>query len=108
MEEYAFQGACHADTRYMDRGSVAVEMPEQDGCRDGCHTIGGGNTHPHAIGTPNLREYEEERHEEHQLAAYRHEDAPLCHADTLKEVACHNLETHDGREDTDKAHASDC
>ena len=108
MEKHTFQGASHTNARRMERFLAVVEMPEQETSCEGCHSIGGGNTHPHAIGTPNLREYEEERHEEHQLAAYRHEDAPLCHADTLKEVACHNLETHDGREDTDKAHASDC
>ena len=106
MEEYAFQGTCHAGAWCMNLRLVVVELPKEEGCCDGGHAVGGSDANPHAVCSPDFGEYQEEGHEEHQLSAHRHEDASFSHADALEEVACHNLEAHDGGEDADDAHSS--
>ena len=105
MEEHALQRTAHTSTWSMNVCLVAVEMPEEEASGEGCHAIGSGDAHPHAVGAPDLREDEQEGHEKDELAAHRHEDATLRHADALEEVARHNLEAHDGREQADDAHA---
>ncbi len=105
MEEHTLQCAAHASAWGMNVRFIAVEMPEHDGCCDGSHTVGCGDAYPHAIRTPNLGEDEQEGYEEEQLAADGHEDAAFRHTDALEEVACHNLETHDGRHADDDFHA---
>ena len=89
----------------MDGLLITVELPKEDGCCDGGYTIGCSNAYPHAVGAPNLRENEQERHEEDELAADGHENAPFRHPDALEKVASHNLETHNGREANDDSHS---
>ena len=96
MEEHTFQRTAHTGAWSMDVRFVTIEVPKEESCCDGCHTIGCCNAHPHTIRSPYLREDKEERHEEDELAADRHEDALLRHTDALEEITCHDLETHDG------------
>ncbi len=96
MEKHTFQGASHTNARRMERFLAVVEMPEQETSCEGCHSIGSGDAHPHAVRSPYFGEDEEEGNEEDQLAADRHENASFRHADTWEEVARDNLETYDG------------
>ena len=96
MKKHTFQGASHTDAWRMVRFLAVVEMPEQETCSEGCHSVGSGDAHPYTVCSPYFREDEEEGNEENQLAADRHEDASFRHADALEEVARDNLETHDG------------
>lgn len=105
VEEYTMEDALHADARHTHRGLITVEMPQHNGCRDGGYAIGYGNAQPHSISAPNLGEDDEERYEEHELAADGEEDALLNHADALEEVACDNLEAHDGKHADNDTHA---
>ena len=92
----------------MNASPVVIEVPEKETCRKGCHSIGCRNADPHAVCSPKFWENQQERYEEYQLTAHRHEDAALCHTNALEEVACHNLETHNGGEQTDNPHTPAC
>ena len=104
MEERASERTLLADAGHMLRGTVAVEVPQHQGRGDGGYAVGCGNADPHTVGAPQFGEDEQERHEEHQLAAHREEYALFSHADALEEVAHHNLKAHNGRHDHDDFH----
>ena len=89
----------------MDVRFVVVELPKEKSCGDGSHSVGCSDADPHAVSTPEFGEDEQEWNEEDELTAHRHENAAFCHTDALEEVTRYYLETYDGREAADKAHA---
>ena len=90
-----------------------VVLPEHDGGGDECNGVGCCDGYPYsvsaqecAVGSWQFGEYDEEGHEEYQLAADAKEYASLRHSDRLEEVARDNLESDKWRHAYDDAHGN--
>ena len=79
-------------------------MPQQT-CREYWrHEVWCGKAYPHAVDTPEVREDDDERHEEQQLTAQRKEDRLTRLSNALEEATRNHLESYNGEQQAVVAH----